>query len=81
MEEESEELNGQLASSRPETVRLQLRGTRRFVETRLKDLQRLLNGEPQTVRVESETRTENRADAERENLHRLGVLGSARRCG
>jgi site-specific DNA recombinase len=52
LEQESEELNGKLANSRPETVRLQLRDTRRFVESRLKDLRGLLDGEPQTVRAE-----------------------------
>jgi hypothetical protein len=51
LEEESEELNGQLASSRPETVRLQLRGTRRFVEPASR-ICSALNGEPHTVRVE-----------------------------
>jgi site-specific DNA recombinase len=39
------EVNGKLADSRPETVRLRLRDTRRFVESSLKDLPTLLAGE------------------------------------
>ena len=52
LEKDLSEVKGEFANSRPETVRLRLRDTRRFVESRLRDLRTLLYGEPQTVRAE-----------------------------
>jgi hypothetical protein len=52
LETEQRELSDNLAGSEPRAVKLQLRDTRRFVETRLKSLQSLWTGEARLVRAE-----------------------------
>jgi hypothetical protein len=40
-----------ISSVQPEAVRLRARDTRKFVEVRLRDLRKLLNGEPRIARA------------------------------
>jgi site-specific DNA recombinase len=52
LEQDLADTKAKIASSAPRTVQLQLRDTRRFVESRLRNLASLLNGEPRLVRAE-----------------------------
>ena len=52
LETQHQELTEKLAALEPRAVRLQLRNTRRFVESRLRNLQSMLTGEPRLVRAE-----------------------------
>jgi site-specific DNA recombinase len=52
LETQHQELTEKLASLEPRAVRSQLRETRRFVKTRLRNLQSMLTGDPRLVRAE-----------------------------
>jgi hypothetical protein len=52
LETQQREVSENLTASEPRAVKLQLRDTRRFVETRLKSLQSLWIGEARLVRAE-----------------------------
>jgi hypothetical protein len=52
LEQDLSDTKAKLANSRPHAVRLRLRDGRRFVESRLRNLQSLLNGEPRLARAE-----------------------------
>jgi site-specific DNA recombinase len=51
LERDLEAVFASLRGAQPNAVRCQLKDTRRFVEVRLKDLQKLLNAEPRIVRA------------------------------
>jgi hypothetical protein len=52
LETQHRDLTEKLAASEPRTIKLRFRDTRRFVETRLQDLQSMFDGEPRLVRAE-----------------------------
>jgi hypothetical protein len=51
LERELETVAGKISNMQPEAVRSYLRDTRKFVEVRLRDLRKLLNGEPRIARA------------------------------
>ena len=51
LERELETVAGKITSARPEAVRSHVGDTRKFVEVRLRDLRKLLNGEPRIARA------------------------------
>jgi site-specific DNA recombinase len=51
LERELETVAGKISNVQPEAVRSHLRDTRKFVEVRLRDLRKLLNGEPRIARA------------------------------
>jgi hypothetical protein len=55
LEEQLDEIRQRVEASRPEALQIRIRDTRRFVESRLADLQALFAAEPVTIRTEIAT--------------------------
>ncbi len=69
-------------TSDPRTVKLQIRDTRRFVESRLEDLSALWDGEPRIAREEIAKHVgKNHAETDASHVHRYRSLGLARSTG
>jgi hypothetical protein len=77
-------LRDRLQASAPGTAKLQMRDTRRFVESRLCDLSALWNGDPADRARGRETRAKNHAETGSSDLRRywrVGLAWSTGKCG